>query len=365
MRILDLRPAAERFLAGRWSAAQGKPVRAGLAARLWSRLVDDNMARRASRRAACPAGPAILSVGNLALGGTGKTPVIMALARALAGQGYRGGVLTRGFKSPLKGPLGVKPDNLAAGDEARLMAQQLDPLGWPVIQARDRYRGLMFLLDSLPQPDFVLVEDGHQTRKLGRHLDILILDRWTEVEGPEGPLLQPEAGPVFPFGPYRETARGSERAGILLVESDRPVPGRGSAGQDVATFTRRLELRPAPGNPGPDTISGPYAALSGIARPGNFEKGLARAVGTEPDLVIRLADHQRYSRRLVRMIMDELDAGGGLPLVTTAKDWVKLAAFWPAKRPVLVADLELEWGQPNALPLLVAERVGKPDLGGR
>ena len=83
------------------------------------------MARRVAARAAPPEDVFVVSVGNIALGGTGKTPVTLALARDLDRRGRRGAILTRGFGSRLKGPLPVDAGNGLAGDEARLMAAGL------------------------------------------------------------------------------------------------------------------------------------------------------------------------------------------------------------------------------------------------
>lgn len=357
MKIIDLRPAWERHAIRRWQSGQVKGGLTNPAHRLWSGLADGWLARRVAGRAAPVPGSLVLSVGNLALGGTGKTPVIMALAQALARAGKSGCVLTRGFRSPLAGPLVVQADNGLAGDEARLMAAILAPVGWPVVQGRNRESALRHALSLGPRPDFILIEDGHQTRGVGRHLDILILDRWQEKPGPAGPCLQPVTGPVFPLGPYRETARGAARAGILLVETPDPVPSVGVDGQSVAAFTRRIRLRQVAGTHCAEPLVGPYGVLSGIARPAGFEEGVTRVVGRGPRLALRLRDHQEYDPALVGRLTAELGPAGGLTLVTTAKDWVKLEPFWPLERPVLVADLDVVWGQPNALPRLVEERA--------
>jgi len=357
LRIVDLRPALEQQFSRRWGEENPHPVKGNPLSSLWTKTADALIGRRVEGRPRPPSRPFVLSVGNLALGGTGKTPVIIALARDLARQGKTGCVLTRGFKSPLAGPLPVRPDNVLAGDEARLMSLQLADQSWPVIQSRDRAQGFAYIMQEYPDLDYILIEDGHQTRNLGRHLDILILDRWVEAAGPHGPLLKAVTAPVFPFGPYRESAKGARRAGILLVETAQAIPSTGRDGQATATYTRRVKLSPVnPGVTGP-LPQGGYAALSGIARPVPFEAGLEQATGRAPQVSVRLKDHQEYGPRLVGRVISEIDQDGPLPLVTTAKDWVKLEALWPAERMVFVADLELEWGQPNALPQLVRERA--------
>lgn len=365
MKILDLRPGLERYASRRWRPGRDPGGGDRHPRNLWAVLVDAWLARRVASRGAPAVGPLVVSVGNLALGGTGKTPVIMALAQALAAGGHSGCVLTRGFRSPLAGPLVVTPDNGLAGDEARLMAASLTAVGWPVIQARDRVAALGHALAPGPAPDFILVEDGHQTRGVGRHLDILILDRW-RVAGTEGEArLEPLAGPVFPLGPYRESVRGAARADILLVETSDCLPSRAAGDCAVATFTRKIALRPAAGQAAHLPGGRPYALVSGIARPQAFEAGTVGVVGRPAALAVRLRDHQQYALPLVKRILRELDDAGVEALVTTAKDWVKLEPFWPPDRAVLVADLEVVWGQPNALPHLVEERAARLLADGR
>ncbi len=149
MRILDLRPRTVRLMSHLWG--RGAPVRGRctdlpgsghLAARWTARLADGFIARRVAALRLVEPGPTIISIGNLALGGTGKTPVVAALADELAVAGWKGAVLTRGFGSSLAGPLTVAADNVLAGDEARLMAAALAARDWPVIQARRRALGL-------------------------------------------------------------------------------------------------------------------------------------------------------------------------------------------------------------------------------
>ncbi|MEN8007466.1 MAG: tetraacyldisaccharide 4'-kinase [Candidatus Krumholzibacteriota bacterium] len=365
MRILDLRPRTVRFMSSLWR--KGAPVRGCLAKRpdsrnpftnLMGKVTDNVVARRVAARKPAAGGPAIVSVGNLALGGTGKTPVVTALARDLADDRWRGAVLTRGFGSPLSGPLAVDPGNVLAGDEARLMAAALDPCQWPVIQARHRARGLEYLVEEHPGIEIVIVEDGHQTARLGRHLDVVILDAWTVDDVQGSPRIHPVTGAVFPFGPWRESSAGAERAGIWLLETEEPVPAEGMNGQAVAAFSRHLSLRDAQEGSLFETPDGRFAVLSGIARPAAFEKALEQVLVHEPVLSIRFGDHADYTPRDAADIRREVEEAGADFLVTTAKDWVKLEPFWSNGPRVLLADLEIRWGGESTLPELVAERLG-------
>ncbi|MCK9995403.1 MAG: tetraacyldisaccharide 4'-kinase [Candidatus Krumholzibacteria bacterium] len=362
MRILDFRPMTVRLMSNLWGSGTSfrghyadKPGSNHLAARLAARITEGFIARRVAARSLDRSGPAIVSIGNLALGGTGKTPVVAALAGDLAAAGWKGGVLTRGFGSPLAGPLTVDPDNDLAGDEARLIATVLASRGWPVIQARRRERGLQHLLEVHPEIEVVVVEDGHQTAHLGRNLDVVILDGWFVDHDDGREKVHAVTGPVLPFGPWRESSAGADRAGIWLLETGMDMPREGQGGQAVATFQRKLSLRDPQGDRSVDSPDGQAAILSGIARPEAFENSLLKILARDAVLAVRCGDHVRYTPRMVAKITSAARDAGSDFLVTTAKDWVKLKPFWPAGFPLLVADLEICWGQGRTLPEIVGE----------
>ncbi len=347
MKVLDLRVRAARDWQRR--GEQGVRTADGSGQPWWVRgaatWMDRIQAYRVSQRPAPPPDPWIVSVGNLALGGTGKTPVVAKLARDLAAAGHRGCVLTRGYGSPLAGPLRVDADNPGAGDEARMLAADLADCGWTVVQSRNRRRGLSWLIERIPEARIVLLEDGHQTR-VGRHLDILIVDSW---QVPEAALV-PVTGAVFPFGPWRESARGAARADLVLVEESNPLATT-AVGQPVTGFQRRLVLDPM------ERPDRGWAALSGVARPQRFEVDVAAVLGRPADLAIRCDDHATYDSPMVARITSAMRDTGSPTTVTTAKDWIKLKDVWPRDLPVLVAAQELVWTGAKALPDLVRERL--------
>lgn len=351
MEILDWRPALARRLAD-----QPPAVPPSLAARLAGRVADRLAARRVRRRPPPPAGLLVVAIGNLRLGGTGKTPVTLALARDLAARGVRGAVLTRGYGADAPGPLRVLPDDPRAGDEARLVAAGLADRGWDVMQARRRADGLAALRARRPAPQVVLLEDGYQTGGVGRHLDVLILDAWST--GPDG--VVPLAGPVVPWGPYRETARGAARAQVWLLESAAPPPG--PAGVCVCGFSRRFALVAA--GRLPPRVGARDGLVSGVARPEGFEAAARGALDREPVLAVRVADHARYDAGLVARILAEGRRRGVTGWLTTGKDWIKLAALWPAGVPVGRLDLEVAWHGAQTLPELVGERLATLGAGG-
>jgi len=323
------------------------------------------LARRVRRRPPPPLRPYLISVGNLRVGGTGKTPVVLALAQTLAQRGYTGAVLTRGYGSRLAGPLVVRPENPSAADEARLLAGCIPD--WTVVQARRRYLGLQHVLDRHPPPEVLIVEDGYQTAGVPRHLDLLILDCWRR----EGVWVYPTTGRVLPWGPYREAANGAERADIWLLESALEGEGseppllqeppafsewRGIVGErqvPVVVFKRRMRWSPTARL----QDRSPYGVLAGVARPEAFERGCARLIGCEPRLVARYDDHQAYSRPEVDRLLRAGRQAGVVTWLTTAKDGIKLARIWPAEPPLQVVELTIEWGGNKSLPDLIEERL--------
>ncbi len=346
--VVDLRGPGVRLVESAWRAWERHPrampaAASRGAAAVWRRL----LARRRGRRPAPPARPLVVSVGNLRVGGTGKTPVVIALAAGLSRRGVGGAVLTRGYGSGLRGPAVVRPDDQWAGDEARLMAARLP--AWTVLQARDRAAALAAALAREPRPRLVILEDGHQSAGPGRHLDVLLLDRWRLREG----RVEPRTGLTLPWGPYREGPEGAAAADVWLVETQDAGPWRGGPDGRVPVlgFRRRLEPPPA-GLP-----DGPCAVVSGIGRPERFEADCARLLGRAPVLAVRCDDHARYGRRLLERVLAAGRRHGARAWLTTEKDLVKLAGRWPDGLPLLAPRLRLEWSGSETLPDLVEERL--------
>ncbi len=359
MKILDLRSRRYHLIENLWRYWDRTPGPVGrLLSALAGGVVLPFMRHGIDSRGEPPRRPTIVAVGNLRVGGTGKTPVTVALARELAAHGVSGAILTRGYGSPVAGPRVVSPADARCGDEARMMAAALDARPWRVYQARRRIEGLAAALADRPQVQVVLVEDGHQTAKVPRHLDALILDRWRLVDREGQRQVQPLSGLLLPWGPYRESARGAERAAVWLVDisdcrGDWPPPPVACVqpGVRVLAFARRMSC------PALDTQSGPWAVVSGIGRPAGFERGCRRLLVGDPVLAVRCDDHCRYDAALVARIVAEGRCAGVRGWLTTAKDHVKLQALWPHTLPLLPVTLAIEWQQKETLGDLITERL--------
>lgn len=339
MKILDWRPWTERRLLRRGEWTGGGPL-----ARVAGRILDRVAAGRVAGRAPPPAARFVVSVGNLRVGGTGKTPVVGRAARDLDALGLEGVVITRGFRADDPSPRAVDPTDTGAGDEARLLAGELAGSRWSVIQACDRAEGLALVAAVRPGAEVVLLEDAHQTAAVGRHADVVILDRWEVVSG----RVRPLAGPVLPFGPYRETAIGARRAAIWLLESEDAPGAEAPGGVVVMGFARRARI----GGP----ITGPVGLVAGLARPERFEETAGGVLAERPRVSVRLTDHARYDDRILDRLWTVGRSHGVATWVTTAKDHVKLSDLGVPGAALAAIHQDVVWTTTPTLPAWIEER---------
>jgi len=340
-RLVDLRSAGPRMVLEQWRRWEESTPPWVRSLEAWTgRRSASWIARRAAARTRPPLDRIIVSIGNLRIGGTGKTPVVRDIALRLGEQGRSGVILCRGYGSDRTAPCIVDLHDRACGDEARLLVRDT---GWAVVQAADRKAGYR-LAERITAPgDIILLEDGFQTAAVPRHYDLLIVDRWELAEG----KLQPLAGWTLPWGPYRESAAAARRAAAVLVEitDTSVIPLETVFGQKVYSFVRHVEL--APGS----RPTGPYGIVCGLARPEGFEQSCERLCGHPPAVMVRFDDHAAYHggdvARLRRLGEEHrLDAW-----LTTAKDGVKLKSVWSVATPLLEVGLELTWPGPHPTEL--------------
>ncbi len=349
--VLDRRRRSTRAVWSLWRRWEDRPPRwLPLVSPLTTAFATADLRRRLASRGTPPTRPRVVSVGALAAGGSGKTPVVLSLVEGLQAQGHRMAIITRGYGSGLSGPLIVDAANPSCGDEARLLSARL--AGSTVVQARDRAAGLRLLREQRPDVEIVVLEDGHQCAGVARHLDVLILDRWRAV----GAGIVPEAGLRLPWGPYREGAAGAARAAVWLLplRGGEAPPAQPAQGPTVLGFVRQVAL--PRGVAAPDEI--PYGVVSGIAAPERFEADCASLCGRSPVVVARFDDHVAFSRRDVDDLLASGVASGVRRWLTTAKDHVKLSPLWPDSAPQLhVVALELSWRGPTSLVETVLSRL--------
>jgi tetraacyldisaccharide 4'-kinase len=280
----------------------------------------------------------VISVGNLAVGGRGKTPTVASLARWLCDAGESPSILTRGYARTrpeegvvvVSGPDGLRADLARAGDEPLMLARQLP--GLPVLVSSDRY-----LAGRLAERHFGvtvhLLDDGFQHLQLDRDIDLVIVNAED---------LEPGAR-TLPSGRLREP-------GDVLIAADAVLAGgpevRLPPDVDLPVFTLRRSLgRPVIAGPtspsDTPTANVPALAVAGIVDPARFLDDL-RATGWVVLQALVFRDHHAFSSRDVERIWREAAKAGAGIVVTTEKDFVRLLPFRPFPLPVAYLPLTME-----------------------
>lgn len=244
----------------------------------------------------------VVVVGNITIGGTGKTPLIAALAQAMAERGFRPGVVSRGYGGSERGPYLLSENDAAAkvGDEPSLIRQS----GVPVAIGRERPEAAQLLIDA--GCDLVLADDGLQHHRLGRDVEICVIDGERRLGN----------GHLLPAGPLREPAARLADVDFIVVNGGTPkgnevlmrLEGGTAVNMDDPTLTAPLS----------DFAGRPAHAVAGIGNPARFFASLAAhgiAVDGHP-----FADHHAFTR-------DDFTFADGCPVLMTDKDAVKCREF--------------------------------------
>jgi len=288
----------------------------------------------------------VVSVGNLTVGGTGKTPMTQYLARWFMERGKRVAVLSRGYGGSLEGAIRIVTDGRTillspreAGDEPFLLAASLP--GVMVVIGADRYQAGLLALERL-EPDIFILDDGFQHLRLKRDLNLLLLDctkpfgnRWT-----------------LPAGELREPVTAVERADLVIYtrcNDGKPSPVTGKP--SCAAFHRLTGALPlAGGEPLPfhalKLLRG--AAFAGIADPAAFFQSLERE-GVRPVATLAFPDHCRYGEPEIASLCRLKEASRADFMITTDKDAVKLSPYLESLGTVYAAGLELWFADPSPL----------------
>ena len=273
----------------------------------------------------------VISVGNLAAGGTGKTPLVSWLVQRAIAAGLRPGVLARGYG---------RESGATLNDEGRLLARRFPDLCQ--VQDPDRVRGARRLVADM-NVDLIILDDGFQHRRLHRDLDLVCLD-----------FARPFAGGLLPVGYLREPPRSLRRAhGLVFTRAggfhDGAVTERKESlahycPEAVPMFVSdhvasRLVSMPDGQDLALATLRGARVLLlSAIARPGSFED-LTRELGAEVVGHERRRDHHIHTREELLAVGRRAEQSGAR-LLTTEKDEAKLAAI---DTPRLVLQVELQF----------------------
>ena len=313
-------------------------------------------------------GVPVISIGNLTVGGTGKTPVVELFAKALRDRGRRVAVLSRGYKSkrvvrpPWWRRLGKKMglttypsapprvvsdgksetpllDSHIAGDEPWMLAKNLP--GVAVVVDRNRVKAGRHAIKELGA-DVLLLDDGLQYLKLKHRHDVVLVDR----TAPFG------TGYLLPRGTLREHPRNLRRASyIFITKSDgesekliRRIRRHNKVAEIVECRHRPLhlvdistkEIIPL------SALEGKYVgAISGIAIPESFESGLKK-LGAKVEVTARFADHHRFEEAEVRQFVERCVRRDLHYIITTEKDFVRFPKLPEYDVPICFLRVEIE-----------------------
>jgi tetraacyldisaccharide 4'-kinase len=263
----------------------------------------------------------VISVGNLSMGGTGKTPVVLELLQRSLEKNLKPVVIARNYKAKSKVVEKVNTERRMAaqyfGDEAMLVADTFP--GVPVFTGPKKYQTAQ-AAEKQEAFDFLLVDDGFQHRALHRDFDFVLIDA-------SRPLSENQ---LFPKGRLREDFLSLKRADLVaLTKVNWASPENlDNLRQQIARVTDceicEIQFHQHLGEPLP--AGSPVISLAGIANPEVFERNL-QGMGMSVVKSFRFADHFAYSNQDAERLLKEMLAVGATKIATTEKDFVKLAEF--------------------------------------
>jgi tetraacyldisaccharide 4'-kinase len=307
----------------------------------------------------CP----VISIGNLTMGGTGKTPIVEKLARELTERGRRVAILSRGYKSVPKPLLkrllarinqhqsffaprivsegrALLLDSRTAGDEPFMLAKNLKKVA--VLVDRDRVKSGLYAIEHLGS-DLLLLDDGLQYLKLRHHFDLVLIDR----EAAFGNEF------LIPRGTLREPPENLRRATHIIITKCNGTD-LSRLYERIRKFNRTAEIIECAHRPVElcNMITGEtlplshlknlkIGVISGIASPESFEQGL-RNLGADLILTQSYTDHHRYSRQEMERFLTRCRRRGLTIALTTEKDAVRIPRLSNMEVPIYYLRIEIE-----------------------
>ena len=286
----------------------------------------------------------VVSIGNLSVGGSGKTPFVLVLGELLEARGVKFDVLSRGYGRRTRGVARVDPGGLPRdfGDEPLLLARRLSV---PVIVGEDRYEAGLFAEKSF-SPQLHLLDDGFQHRALAHDFDIV--------------LVTPEdtRDRLLPAGRLREPVTSLSRADAVVLTSGASSESFPSNGKLLWRVRRGISVTNVPARP---------VVFCGIARPQSFLLQL-RTAGIEPVAQALFRDHHAYTERDIQDLLKLRQQSEAEGFVTTEKDAINLGGFLDTLQPLAVIPVKMElMDAANAvdtmLRMIAERRAGREKIG--
>jgi tetraacyldisaccharide 4'-kinase len=282
----------------------------------------------------------VVSVGNVSVGGSGKTPFVILLGELFKQRGIQFDVLSRGYGRKTSGVMQVDPAGSSTmfGDEPLLIARRLE---MPVVLGEDRHQAGVFAEQQFG-PRLHLLDDGFQHRRLARDFDIVLV---TPDDARDS---------LLPAGRLREPLASLRRADAIVLTSGASAESFPIEGKLIWRVRRGISTENIPNRP---------VVFCGIARPQNFMLQLRKA-GIEPAAEAVYRDHHAYTEADIRELLALRDKSEAAGFVTTEKDAINLGGYFSALQPLAVVPVKMELADAaNALDTMlriIHERTNRP-----
>ncbi len=286
---------------------------------------------RLAQRPPVKVGLPVISIGNITVGGTGKTPILATVARFMINEGHKVGIVSSGYGrtencSFVKGGYEVSEMPIAqTGDEIMLLAELLPEAVFSVNASK--LTAAQNAATSKFKPEVLLVDDGFQHGQLYREVDIVTYDA----------AVPPRHLSMFPYGVLREPINALKRADVIIIT-------RSKFAKDIARLTDKLHKI----SPQAEIYSARFSLgdlvgqkqrlplkyledksvflFAGIGNFRSFERQI-RSLTRNLDYIMELSDHQVYTEKLLNQIKNLADKFDSEILLTTGKDWFKIRHF--------------------------------------
>jgi len=283
----------------------------------------------------------VISVGNIELGGTGKTPVVLYLSKLLLKNGFKPGIISRGYKRSSRGQqivsdgLNIFLNHKTAGDEPFLIAKSI--LGIPIIVNKNRVSGANYIVKNF-DVNVIILDDAFQHRKINRNIDIVLLN----INTPPNKLKP------FPLGRLRENFKAVFRSDILLVtKKNKNTP------LDALNFYSSLYFHNLFFSSNTFSLINPISndvinikklsknifAFCGIGDPNHFKNSLL-SLDIDVSIFKSFADHQNYSDQILTNLEFLIANHNIKTIITTEKDYIKLPLNFCNSFSILVLKID-------------------------
>ena len=282
----------------------------------------------------------IISVGNIELGGTGKTPTVLYLANLLISRGFKPGIISRGYKRTSRGRQivcdgsNVLLNHYKAGDEPFFLATSLKQV--PLIVDKNRFSGSEYMVNNF-DVDIIILDDAFQHRKIKRTIDIVLLNINTS----------PDCLHLFPRGVLRENIQNIKRADILLITKQTNFSNTDNINYyNKILFENKFfsETKFSLINPINKTnsfsneINKNVFVFCGIGDSNSF-KNIIKSFNVNVSVFKAYKDHQDYNKTILKEINIIISDYNITSLITTEKDFLKISEFFKNKIPIYILKM--------------------------